>query len=297
MPHWVAGIDVHKRMLAVVIADVMAEREYAFVHRRVGTSPGELRRLAAWLVAQEVEEVVMESTAPYWRPVWETLERDWTPRRTQRAGAGPLSGALHAQVRRLDQQMACLLGPYQAAVLRYGRRAGTGRGLGAADHRRGGGEGGDVSLAQTTRVLGGGLSWECRECGHQLQSPLAEGPSTDASPAQPSGQRGGQDQGEYFPAGLSAAGSASGPRASHWGDCASAVWGHLADSAPGRPVRGAWPGGQPHADETTGREDDPGTAQPRLSSRVGTIAVRHDRMRGSVFRLWFEELRERVPTE
>ena len=95
MPHWIAGIDVHKRMLAVVITDVTAEREYEFVHRRVGTSPGELRRLAAWLVEQEVEEVVMESTAQYWRPVWETLERAWTPRRTQREGASPLSGALH----------------------------------------------------------------------------------------------------------------------------------------------------------------------------------------------------------
>ena len=47
MSHWIAGIDVHKKMLAVVIADVTAQREYAFVHRRVGTSPSELRRLAA----------------------------------------------------------------------------------------------------------------------------------------------------------------------------------------------------------------------------------------------------------
>jgi len=51
--------------------------------------------LAQWLVAEEVEEVVMESTAQYWRPVWETLERDWTPIRQQREGGGRLSGALH----------------------------------------------------------------------------------------------------------------------------------------------------------------------------------------------------------
>ncbi len=37
----------------------------------------------------------MESTAQYWRPVWETLERDWQPRRRQREGAGPMSGTLH----------------------------------------------------------------------------------------------------------------------------------------------------------------------------------------------------------
>jgi hypothetical protein len=62
-------------MLAVVIADVEVDGAYEFVRRRVGTSPSELRRLAEWLVAQEVDEVVMESTAQYWRPVWETLER------------------------------------------------------------------------------------------------------------------------------------------------------------------------------------------------------------------------------
>jgi transposase len=95
MPYRIAGIDVHKKMLAVVIADVEVHGEYAFVRRRVGTSPSELRALAGWLVEQEVEEVVMESTAQYWRPVWEALECDWQPVRRQAAGAVPTSGALH----------------------------------------------------------------------------------------------------------------------------------------------------------------------------------------------------------
>jgi transposase len=38
-----------------------------------------------------VDEVVMESTAQYWRPVWESLERYWQPERRRRGG----SGALH----------------------------------------------------------------------------------------------------------------------------------------------------------------------------------------------------------
>ena len=59
----IAGIDVHKRMLAVVIADVAVEGEYQFERRKVGTSPSEICRLAEWLVAEQVEEVVMESTA------------------------------------------------------------------------------------------------------------------------------------------------------------------------------------------------------------------------------------------
>ena len=95
MAYRIAGIDVHKRMLAVVIADVTVEGEYQFERRQVGTRPSELRGLAEWLVAQEVEEVVMESTAQYWRPVWATLERIWRPARRKREGAGPMSGTLH----------------------------------------------------------------------------------------------------------------------------------------------------------------------------------------------------------
>jgi hypothetical protein len=82
-------------MLAVVIADVAVDGEYQFVRRRVGTRPSDLRGLAEWLVAQEVEEAVMESTAQYWRPVWDALERSWQPVRQQREGAGPMSGRLH----------------------------------------------------------------------------------------------------------------------------------------------------------------------------------------------------------
>ena len=60
MPYVIAGIDVHKKMLAVVVADVALEEEYRFERLTVGTSPGELRALADWLVEREVEEVVME---------------------------------------------------------------------------------------------------------------------------------------------------------------------------------------------------------------------------------------------
>jgi transposase len=95
MPYRIAGIDVHKKMLAVVVADVEVEGEYQFQHWKVGTSPAQLRALADWLVDRDVEEVVMESTAQYWRPVWEALERYWRPKRRAREGARPLSGTLH----------------------------------------------------------------------------------------------------------------------------------------------------------------------------------------------------------
>ena len=95
MPYRIAGIDVHKRMLAIVVADVAVDGEYVFERRTVGTTPDQLRGLAAWLVEGEVDEVVMESTAQYWRPVWEALERWWQPIRRNPAGAGPTTGALH----------------------------------------------------------------------------------------------------------------------------------------------------------------------------------------------------------
>jgi transposase len=60
-----------------------------------GGNPEQLRLLAAWLLEQEVEEVVMESTAQYWKPVWGALERHWKPIREKREGAKRRSGTLH----------------------------------------------------------------------------------------------------------------------------------------------------------------------------------------------------------
>jgi hypothetical protein len=75
MSYRIAGINVHKKMLAVVVSDVEIDSEYQFERRRFSSNPEQLRLLAAWLLEQETEEVVMESTAQYWRPVWEVLER------------------------------------------------------------------------------------------------------------------------------------------------------------------------------------------------------------------------------
>jgi len=95
MSYRIAGIDVHKKILAVVVSDVEIEEEYQFERRLFGSSPEQLRSLAAWLLGQEAEEVVMESTAQYWKPVWEALERYWKPLRQKREGARPTSGTLH----------------------------------------------------------------------------------------------------------------------------------------------------------------------------------------------------------
>src|SRR5258708_37664752 len=72
--HKVDGIDVHKSMLAVVIADAAREGEWQFRRRKFGATVSQLRQLAAWLGEENVREVVMESTAQYWKPVWQELE-------------------------------------------------------------------------------------------------------------------------------------------------------------------------------------------------------------------------------
>src|ERR1700751_5432015 len=95
MPYRIAGIDVHKKMLAVVVSDVEVHDEYQFERCRFNSTPDHLRLLAEWLIERDVEEVVMESTAQYWKPVWAALERYWKPTCQKRAGASPASGTLH----------------------------------------------------------------------------------------------------------------------------------------------------------------------------------------------------------
>lgn len=68
-----AGIDVHKKMLAVVVR-IEQDGRTEYQQRRFGTTQCEIGHLAAWLQHLGVEEVVMESTAQYWRPVWYGLE-------------------------------------------------------------------------------------------------------------------------------------------------------------------------------------------------------------------------------
>ena len=61
------------------MADVELESEFQYERRMFGSNPEQLRALATWLLEQETEEVVMESTAQYWKPVWGALEQYWKP--------------------------------------------------------------------------------------------------------------------------------------------------------------------------------------------------------------------------
>ena len=68
-----AGIDVHKKMVVVAIANAR-DRELTFTCRRFGTTVAELRQLRTWLQEHAVQEAAMESTAQYWKPVWVARE-------------------------------------------------------------------------------------------------------------------------------------------------------------------------------------------------------------------------------
>lgn len=70
----VAGIDVHrmKHVVTVLIEDEAGE--LARQTREFGGFKRDLKALAAWLVEQRVERVILESTGIYWKSVFARLE-------------------------------------------------------------------------------------------------------------------------------------------------------------------------------------------------------------------------------
>ncbi len=71
-----AGLDLGKRFLVACVRVPSPQRPgtWSLETERFGTTPGEVRRLLAWLVGHRVEIVVMEATSDYWRFVYYTLQ-------------------------------------------------------------------------------------------------------------------------------------------------------------------------------------------------------------------------------
>lgn len=69
----VAGIDVHKKVLVVVVVDG-SDTGQDFATGSFGATHSGLSELDQFLAGHGVSRVAMESTAEYWRPVWMTLE-------------------------------------------------------------------------------------------------------------------------------------------------------------------------------------------------------------------------------
>jgi transposase len=80
MLYKIAAIDIHKKVLMVVVSSMAAEVEdttgaaVEFEYRKFGAGASERNHLVSWLQQHQVREVVMESTAQYWKPVWLDLE-------------------------------------------------------------------------------------------------------------------------------------------------------------------------------------------------------------------------------
>src|SRR5260370_17336224 len=69
-----AGLDVHKRTV-VVCASILASSGQRHKERQTfSTMTPDLLRLRQWLKDQGVTHVAMESTASYWKPIFNILE-------------------------------------------------------------------------------------------------------------------------------------------------------------------------------------------------------------------------------
>jgi transposase len=85
----VAGIDVHKEFLVVVVLDSSRPND-PIDAGKFGTTFHGLQELEEFLHQHEVRQVAMESTAQYWRPVWDALEGQFVMQLAQaRSTAAP----------------------------------------------------------------------------------------------------------------------------------------------------------------------------------------------------------------
>ncbi|MBE3584548.1 MAG: IS110 family transposase [Limnochordaceae bacterium] len=64
-----AGLDVHKKSVVAHVKIPQGSEARTF-----GTTTDAILSLADWLAAKGVTHVAMESTGPYWKPIWNVLE-------------------------------------------------------------------------------------------------------------------------------------------------------------------------------------------------------------------------------
>jgi len=73
----VAGIDVHKKMVVACRMRVTEQQRVEWETQSFGTMTGELLGLHDWLSEWGCQQVAMESTADYWKPVYNLLEGEF----------------------------------------------------------------------------------------------------------------------------------------------------------------------------------------------------------------------------
>lgn len=72
--HTCAGMDVHKKFIAVTIASTDFKGVTQYQKKRFSTFNSDLNSCKAWLLKNNCTEVCMESTGKYWIPIFNVLE-------------------------------------------------------------------------------------------------------------------------------------------------------------------------------------------------------------------------------
>lgn len=73
----VAGLDIHKKTVVACRMRVNAEQRLEWETETFGAMTSDLLKLHDWLSEWDCEQVAMESTADYWKPVFNLLEGDF----------------------------------------------------------------------------------------------------------------------------------------------------------------------------------------------------------------------------
>ena len=73
-----AGFDVHKKSVVVCVRLVSIDGMVTTHLRTFGTTTAELLHLVAWLLTLDVTHVAMESTAEFWKPIYNLMEGSFT---------------------------------------------------------------------------------------------------------------------------------------------------------------------------------------------------------------------------
>ena len=68
------GIDVHKDFITACVLVNEPGKQREVRKKEFRTYWSDLQKLKLWLYASKVEQVAMESTGVYWKPVWNVLE-------------------------------------------------------------------------------------------------------------------------------------------------------------------------------------------------------------------------------
>jgi transposase len=69
------GADIHKQLVVACCVDEHGKKEI----KSFGTMTDELLKFCGWLKERKIEMVAMESTGPYWKPIFNLLEVEGIP--------------------------------------------------------------------------------------------------------------------------------------------------------------------------------------------------------------------------